>query len=125
MDVEVLGPVDEVATFYDRVDVVLAPIARGGGMKVKVVEAMMHGVPVVATRHAMEGLPRAIADECIDWETYSAGGTDHDFSARLRDPRVNPAVVDALENFTFDHFRDTFTRIWQQRMVTYNQTGDA
>src|SRR3984957_5038071 len=124
MDVEIIGAVDDVASFYERVDVVLAPIARGGGMKVKVVEAMMYGVPVVATQHAMEGLPRAIVDECIDWESYASGTAHPGVVARLRDPRENPAVADALHSFTFDSFRNTFARAWQDRMVTCNQAGE-
>ena len=92
MNVDIIGPVEKVAAaFYDRVDVVVAPIERGGGMRSEVVEAMMHGVPVVATEHAMDGLPHAIAEECIKWGSCSSG---------LRDPRENPAVVNALENFT-------------------------
>ena len=105
MNVDILGPVDNVATFYDRVDVVLAPIERGGGMKVKVVEAMMHGRPVVATEHAMDGLPQAIAEECIKWGCLSSGS---------RDPRENPAVVNALENFTFESFQTKFSSLWRQ-----------
>ena len=108
MNVDILGPVENVATFYDRVDVVVAPIERGGGMKVKVVEAMMHGRPVVATEHAMDGLPQAIAEECIKWGRLSSGS---------RDPRENPAVVNALENFTFESFQTKFSSLWRQRIV--------
>jgi glycosyltransferase involved in cell wall biosynthesis len=108
MNVDILGPVENIATFYDLVDVVVAPIERGGGMKVKVVEAMMHGRPVVATEHAMDGLPQAIAEECIKWGRLSSGS---------RDPRENPAVVNALENFTFESFQTKFSSLWRQRMV--------
>lgn len=107
-NVDIIGQVDTVARFYDLVDVVIAPIERGGGMKVKVVEAMMYGVPVVATEHATEGLPRAIADECVKWGSLRSG---------LRDPRENPAVVSELANFTFDSFQEKFSALWQQRMV--------
>lgn len=108
MNVDILGPVENVAEFYDNVDVVVAPIERGGGMKVKVVEAMMHGRPVVATEHAMDGLPPAIADECIKLQRLSPGS---------RDPRENPAVVHALESFTFENFQTKFSSLWRQRMV--------
>ncbi|WP_336921879.1 glycosyltransferase [Aquipuribacter sp. SD81] len=55
--VEVLGPLADVADFYDRVDVTLAPIRLGGGMKVKVVESMLRGRPVVSTALGVEGFP--------------------------------------------------------------------
>ncbi|GLZ51765.1 glycosyltransferase family 4 protein [Actinomycetospora sp. NBRC 106378] len=60
--VERLGPVDRLEDFYARVDAVLAPVRLGGGIKVKVVEALLAGVPVVATRIALEGLPPAVRD---------------------------------------------------------------
>jgi glycosyltransferase involved in cell wall biosynthesis len=112
---DIIGQVDEVAEFYDRVDVVLAPIARGGGMKVKVVEAMMNGVPVVTTKHAKEGLPPIIANACIDWERLSTGGADLQL-AGLRDPREMPPVAAALKSFTVDSFVQTFSRAWQEQM---------
>ncbi len=55
--VERFGPVTDIAEFYDRIDLALAPIRLGGGMKVKVVEALLHGRPVVASEFAMAGFP--------------------------------------------------------------------
>lgn len=51
------GPVDAVEDFYARVDLVLAPVESGGGMKVKVIEALSRGLPVLADEHAVDGLP--------------------------------------------------------------------
>lgn len=115
--VDIIGPVDDVVSFYDAVDVVLAPIELGGGMKVKVVEAMIHGIPVVATEHAKEGLPRAIAQECVGWESFSSALRDQTGPIELKDPRENPAVASELEMFTFDSFRRVFDSIWQERMA--------
>lgn len=108
MNVDVIGPVDSVAAFYDRIDVAVAPIELGGGMKVKVVEAMVHGVPVIATEHAVEGLPRVIAEECARLGNLSS---------ELRDPRENPAVVNALGDFTFESFEKKFSSTWREKMV--------
>lgn len=55
--VDNLGSVGAIAEFYDNVDVTLAPLRLGGGMKVKVVESLAHGKPVLATPHAADGLP--------------------------------------------------------------------
>jgi glycosyltransferase involved in cell wall biosynthesis len=109
-DVDIIGTIDEVEEFYDRVDVVVAPIERGGGMKVKVVEAMVHGVPVLATEHATEGLPEAIADECIRWGYLPSG---------RRDPRDDPKVMRALHSFTFESFQNEFRAQWLQRMANH------
>ena len=52
-----LGSPDSVSEFYEQIDLALAPIRLGGGMKVKVVEALLHGRPVVASEFAMAGFP--------------------------------------------------------------------
>ncbi|HVQ53194.1 MAG TPA: glycosyltransferase family 4 protein [Mycobacterium sp.] len=109
--VEILGPIASVTSFYQNVDAVIAPMERGGGMKVKVVEAMMHGVPVIATDHAAEGLPPAISAACSplrgDWQLD-------------RDPREDAGVVDELQHFTFENFLRQFRMHWFDRMVNFN-----
>jgi glycosyltransferase involved in cell wall biosynthesis len=106
-NVDVLGAVRSVEEFYDSVDVVVVPIERGGGMKVKVVEAMTYGVPVLATEHALAGLPEAIADEAVKWGQSVL---------HKRDPRENPAVANALEDFTAGSFQQKFSALWRSRM---------
>ena len=65
--VTLLGPLADLDDFYGEVHATLAPIRLGGGMKVKVVESLARGVPVIGTERALEGLPpdaRALAEEC-------------------------------------------------------------
>ena len=50
------GDVADVAPFLDRAAVVMAPLSSGGGMRVKVMEALAAGKAVVATPLALEGL---------------------------------------------------------------------
>lgn len=54
-----LGRIAAVVEAYDRARVVVCPILRGSGLKVKVIEALAHGRPVVATPHAAIGLESA------------------------------------------------------------------
>ena len=54
--VKVLGFVDDVASYMFRCRVFVAPLRLGGGVKVKVLHAMAHGIPVVSTRIGMEGI---------------------------------------------------------------------
>ncbi len=51
-----VGFVDDVPAFYGTVDVVVAPIRYGGGIKIKVLEAMACGKPVVTTSVGAEGI---------------------------------------------------------------------
>jgi hypothetical protein len=63
--VSILGQLDDVGDFYKAVDIVLAPIERGGGMKVKISEALTFGRPVVATPAALDGFAPEIARLCL------------------------------------------------------------
>ena len=47
----------DLAPFYRRATLVVAPLHTGAGTRIKIIEAAMHGVPVVATTLAAEGLP--------------------------------------------------------------------
>jgi polysaccharide biosynthesis protein PslH len=59
--VDVLGELATVKQFYQEIDVALAPIRLGGGVKVKVIEALRWRKGVVATPAAVEELPRDLA----------------------------------------------------------------
>ena len=51
-----LGVVDRVDNFYDAVECVLNPMLGGTGLKIKTIEAIAFGKPVIGTRDAFEGL---------------------------------------------------------------------
>jgi glycosyltransferase involved in cell wall biosynthesis len=54
--VEVTGTVDAVAPYLARSRVAVAPLRSGGGTRLKILEALGAGRPVVATRVGAEGL---------------------------------------------------------------------
>ena len=55
--VEAPGRVPDVTPFLDAAEVVVAPALTGGGMRVKVVDALVAGKALVATPLAVAGLP--------------------------------------------------------------------
>jgi polysaccharide biosynthesis protein PslH len=55
-DVEVVGFVDDLQAEIARASVVIAPLRIAGGTRLKILEAMAMGKPVVATRVGAEGL---------------------------------------------------------------------
>jgi glycosyltransferase involved in cell wall biosynthesis len=108
-DVEVTGTVADLAPWYERTRVAVAPLLAGGGSRLKILEALAAGRPVVATTIGAEGLedlvgrgvvvadePAAMADALV--ELLSDGGrsdelgrtgaeavaTDHTWSAAVR-----------------------------------------
>ena len=50
--VTIYDGVKSIASFYIDADFVIAPIVSGGGMKVKIAEAMMYGKKIVGTPEA-------------------------------------------------------------------------
>ena len=56
-DVEILENVPEIRPYFEEASLLLYAPSRGSGMKIKVLEAMLFGVPVVTTSEGAEGLP--------------------------------------------------------------------
>jgi glycosyltransferase involved in cell wall biosynthesis len=54
--VEVTGTVDDVRPFYREAAAAVVPLKVGGGSRLKILEAMAAGVPVVSTTLGAEGL---------------------------------------------------------------------
>ena len=54
--IEVTGAVPELEPYLERCSVVLAPVRIGGGMRMKVLQAMAHGKAVITTRRGADGL---------------------------------------------------------------------
>lgn len=96
-DVEVTGWVASTAPYLDRARVSIAPLRYGAGVKGKIGEAMVHGLPVVTTGIGAEGMgiedgghalvaddPAAFADAVVRlhadaalWERIAAAGRAH------------------------------------------------
>ena len=56
---EKLGFVESAASFYRDMDIILNPNVGGTGLKIKSVEALSYGKPLVATADAMVGIETA------------------------------------------------------------------
>ena len=71
--IEVSGYVDSLANFYKAADVVVCPLRIGGGVKVKVLEALNAGKAIVSTSIGAQGLDLStypsviVADEVADF----------------------------------------------------------
>lgn len=54
--VRVLGPVPDLADFYRQCPIIINPVRNGPGLKIKTIEALLHGRPVVTTSVGAQGL---------------------------------------------------------------------
>jgi glycosyltransferase involved in cell wall biosynthesis len=79
------GEVPDVRPYYERADIAVAPIPFGSGTRLKIVEAMAHGRPVVSTGAGAEGLPAQPGRH------YLEGDSAPDFAAALT--RLSEALI--------------------------------
>lgn len=56
LNVIVTGSVPSVEPFYRAADLCIAPIRSGGGTRIKILEALAHGRPLVSTTLGIEGI---------------------------------------------------------------------
>lgn len=72
--------VETMAQIFESADIYFAPVREGSGMKTKVAEALSHGLPVVATPHALSGYERV-----LDIESVAVYQDVNDAALRLRE----------------------------------------
>jgi glycosyltransferase involved in cell wall biosynthesis len=74
---EIAGTVSDLGPYLDRASLVAIPLRLGGGMRVKVLEAMAAGKAIVATPLAVEGL------DVRDGREVAIADSDDEFSRRI------------------------------------------
>jgi glycosyltransferase involved in cell wall biosynthesis len=84
------GRVEDVRPYLDEAAVVAAPLRLGGGMRVKVLEALAAGKAIVASRLAVDGI------EVVDGEQLVIADNDTEFAeavlSLLADPQRRAAL---------------------------------
>jgi glycosyltransferase involved in cell wall biosynthesis len=111
MPVRIRGYVDDLATEYDLASMVIAPIEAGGGTQIKVIDALAHGRPLVASEFAHSGF----ADELRATEhllvASGAGEWVRACTQLLAEPEVAEAMAArgraAVRVFGSDHMAET------------------
>jgi len=113
--VELLADVPDVRPFLAKSGVMVVPLRIGGGSRLKILEAMAAGLPVISTRVGAEGLelvpgvnyiaadePQAMTDALVAW---------------IRDPRPARAMAERSRNFVLNRYdwcplADRLERVW-------------
>lgn len=90
-NVQFTGFVDDIRPLVGRATACVAPIREGGGTRLKILEAMALGTPVVATSKAAEGL------EVVDGKHILLADNPEEFSEKtirlLFDSRLRESIV--------------------------------
>ena len=83
-----MGPFNSPEDIYPFASVALAPLRIGGGLKIKVIEALVHGVPVAGTGCALDGIPETHPDIFFRFETPEDLRGLVDFLESVNPPRI-------------------------------------
>jgi glycosyltransferase involved in cell wall biosynthesis len=98
------GFVPEVETYYASAAVFVAPILTGGGVIVKILDALSAGVPTVTTRYGNEGIQAREEEEILVTDTPG------DFAAvvtcLLGDEAARQSIGEAGRLFVLTHFSE-------------------
>jgi glycosyltransferase involved in cell wall biosynthesis len=108
-NIEFLGEVGDAQAFLQRMSVVIAPLFAGGGMRIKVLEAMSLSKPIVATTLGAGGIDIEDGRDIIiaDDVTAFADGVIR----LLREPGTAARIGDAARNTVRDRYdNDTLAR---------------
>ncbi len=89
------GFVDDIESVYRESSFLLSPIAFGTGIKLKIIDAVMYGIPIVTNSIGAEGLPL---------ENMTSALIDDDMIALAKSVAMTAGRKDLLENMSNEAF---------------------
>lgn len=111
------GYVPDVKPYLDKASIVVVPVRLGGGMRVKVLEALAAGKAIVASSRAVEGL------DLVDGKQVILAEDDAEFSRAIiqlmsnshtRDALKTQARAWALENLSWERTVQDYEELYQR-----------
>ncbi len=112
------GGVNSVEPYYQQADLVIAPILTGGGTRIKILEAIMFGRPVISTTIGAEGLdlvnkkeilladnPKNFAQAIIELSENKAMANDININAIIKLEKLY------TQNALFELYKTLFYRL--------------
>lgn len=102
-EVQLIGPVPDVAPWYGQADVAIIPVRAGGGTRIKVLEAFRYECPVVSTSIGMEGIAAQAEEHVLIGDTPAA------LAEQCLQLMADPALADRLATSAAELFRRSYT----------------
>jgi glycosyltransferase involved in cell wall biosynthesis len=117
--VELHGNVPDVRPYLARAEVMAVPLRVGGGSRLKILEALACGLPVVSTRIGAEGLCLTAGEEIHVVERIEEMAEV--LLRCLRDPQAAQAMAErgrrvALERYDWGPLADKLEQVWEKCM---------
>lgn len=99
--------INDLSDYYRRSKISICPMLEGTGIKVKVVEALSYGLPVVCNLRGMDGLPTKIDNGCLK------GDTPEEFAGHIKRLLNNPDYYYNISKLS----RNTFANYFDKKKV--------
>lgn len=103
-NVETISFAEDLEDIYKNGKICICPMLRGTGMKIKIVEAMAYGIPVVCTGKGVDGLPDKARSGCLVTDNPD------DFARYLIKLVKDPAYYDRCRKQIQSYYREVFSR---------------
>ena len=100
--VKVTGFVDHIDGFLESCICMVAPLTMGAGIKVKTLEMMSAGVPVITNEIGIEGIPATAGVDYVHCET------DEEFAKTINDVHAKTIDVDAISESAIRLIKEDF-----------------
>lgn len=70
INVNLIGFVQDLNVFFNSIDLMIIPLEKGAGVKIKVLQSLIYGVPCIGTKVAFEGID--LNNKCIEFSDINA-----------------------------------------------------
>ena len=116
-NIELIPYVEDLSEVYRNVKLSICPMFHGTGMKIKVVEAMSYGLPVICNERGVDGLPDKSQNGCI------VTNDPAEFAAQIDTLLTNPEAYEQAATqicsyfgnvFDSDHYVDELVTVLKQ-----------
>jgi len=94
------GFVDDLDTCYSQIDIAINPVRYGAGLKIKSVEAMAYGLPLVASAQGVSGL------EELSGKAFLLAHDENEYIAAIESLLQSPDLRRSLGNHACAHVVD-------------------
>lgn len=108
----VFGYVEDLDEIYRQTGVFIVPLRMGGGIRIKILEALAQGLPVVTTSVGCEGIGIEHGRHVL------IGDTAEDFAGSVTKLLLEPALRKKLGGEGRDYVRSRFGRDVRNRLLT-------
>lgn len=94
---------DDLKTYYQKSKIAICPMLKGTGIKIKVVEAMSYGIPVVGTEKAVDGFSDKKNNGCM------VSDDEKEFADIIKNLLNNLSDYEKQKREAIHFFRDNFS----------------